>query len=195
MAANDYTRTINITPLSTSYTWSTPPSWITITRQGNTNSWTITIAPNNGASRNATLSVNHSNGVTTDSIEVIQEAGYSSGSGGGAGIPTATPNPPTATPSPTSGSGGGAGIPTATPNPPTATPSPTSGSGGGAGVATTWSITGTNFFGTGTISYINYAGNFTQTTVNYNQSISICARAITNQSGVSAINTNNMCYS
>jgi hypothetical protein len=171
MAANDYTRTINITPLSTSYTWSTPPSWITITRQGNTNSWTITIAPNNGASRNATLSVNHSNGVTTDSIEVIQEAGYSSGSGGGAGIPTATPNPPTAT------------------------PSPTSGSGGGAGVATTWSITGTNFFGTGTISYINYAGNFTQTTVNYNQSISICARAITNQSGVSAINTNNMCYS
>ena len=193
MAANDYIRSINITPLSTSYTWSTPPSWITITRQGNTDDWTITIAPNTGAYRTATLSVNHSNGVTTDSIEVIQEAGISSGSGGGAGTPTATPTSTPFPPTPTPTSGSGAGYPTPTAVIPTATPSSSSGSGGGAGTCRIWSITGTNFFSFGTISYISCAGNFTQQNVNYNQTISICASAITNQSGVSATNTNVAC--
>ena len=109
MAANDYTRSVSITPQSSSYSWSTPPSWITIIQFGASNDWVITIAANTGAYRSATISVTHSNGVTTDSINIIQE-GVSSG--GGAGIPTATPIVPTATPI----------VPTATPIVPTATP-------------------------------------------------------------------------
>jgi hypothetical protein len=95
MAANDYTRTVNITPLGTSYSWDTPPSWITITRQGTSNDWTITVAANSGAPRSATLTVRHDNTSTTDTIQVTQ-AGIVS--------PTSTPVPtavPTATPVPT----------------------------------------------------------------------------------------------
>ena len=107
MAANDYIRTVNITPLGTSYSWDTPPSWITITQVGNTDDWTITVAANTGAARNATLTVRHANTSTVDTITVSQ-------AGAGAS-PTATPVVPTATPippTPTSGSGAG---PTATP--------------------------------------------------------------------------------
>ena len=126
MAANDYTRTVNITPLGTTYAWDTPPDWITITRVGSSNDWTITVSANSSSARSATLTVRHDNGSTTDTISVSQ-AGISSGGGAG---PTATPVPdPTATPTPTSGSGSGAG-PTATPVP---NPTPTSGSGSGAG--------------------------------------------------------------
>ena len=188
MAANDYIRTVSITPQSSSYSWSTPPSWITIVRQGTSNDWTITVAPNTGSYRNTTIYVTHSNGITTDSINIIQE-GVSSG--GGAGIPTATPISPTATPAPTSS--GGAGIPTPTPIVPTATPAPTS-SGGAGFTSYTWSITGTDFYSFGTISYINSAGEFRSQNVGYNQTISICARSITNQSGCSATNTNSICF-
>lgn len=113
MAANDYTRTVNITPLSTAYSWDTPPSWITITQVGSSNDWTITLASNSGAARNATLTVRHANTTTIDTITVSQL-------GGVVANPTATPVPPT--PTPTSGSGAG---PTATPVQPTATPQPT----------------------------------------------------------------------
>ncbi|MGY8867724.1 MAG: hypothetical protein ACKVJK_19135, partial [Methylophagaceae bacterium] len=93
---NDYTRTVSITPISTAYSWDTPPSWITITQVGSTNDWTIRIAVNTAASRTATLTVRHDNTSTTDTIAVSQAAG----SGGGAG-PTATPAPsPTSVPNP-----------------------------------------------------------------------------------------------
>jgi hypothetical protein len=112
MAANDYTRTVNITPLGTTYAWDTPPSWITITRVGSSNDWTITVSANGGSARSATLTVRHDNGSTTDTITVSQ-AGTSSGGGAG---PTATPVPdPTATPNPTPTSAAGAG-PTPVPN-------------------------------------------------------------------------------
>ena len=106
MAANDYIRTVNITPLSTSYSWDTPPSWITITRIGTSNDWTITLAANSGSARNATLTVRHANTTTVDTIAVSQN-----------GVSVS----PTATPTPTSGGGAG---PTATPISPTATPIP-----------------------------------------------------------------------
>lgn len=105
MAANDYTRTVNITPLGTSYSWDTPPSWITINQVGTSNDWTITVAANSGASRSATLTVRHNNTTTTDTISVSQ-------AGGVVITPTATPAPPTATPvppTPTPTSGVGAG--------------------------------------------------------------------------------------
>ena len=104
-AANDYIRTVNITPLGTSYSWDTPPIWITITQVGNTDEWKITVAANTGAARNATLTVRHANTSTVDTITVSQ-------AGAGAS-PTATPEP-TSTP-----------VPTATPVPPTPTPAGT----------------------------------------------------------------------
>ena len=135
MAVNDYTRSVSITPQSASYSWSTPPSWVTINRVGTSNDWTITIAPNSGIYRTTTIYVTHSNGVTTDSMNIIQEA---VSSGGGAG-PTATPVPPTATPVP----------PTATPNP-TATANPltftvysASGTNVSTGRSYTWTMSGT----------------------------------------------------
>ena len=111
MAANDYTRTVNITPLGTAYSWDTPPSWITINQVGTSNDWTITVAANSGAARSATLTVRHNNTTTTDTISVSQ-------AGGTVITPTATPVSPTATPiapTPTSGSGAG---PTPTPTDP-----------------------------------------------------------------------------
>jgi len=102
MAANDYTRTVNITPLGTSYSWDTPPSWITINQVGTSNDWIITVAANSGTSRSATLTVRHSNTTTTDTISVSQ-------AGGTVITPTATPASPTATPV----------VPTATPVVPT----------------------------------------------------------------------------
>jgi hypothetical protein len=121
MAANEYIRTVNITPLGTSYSWDTPPDWITIVRVGTTDDWTITVAPNSGVARNATLTVRHANTSTVDTIEVTQ-------AGNTVITPTATPAPtaaPTATPVPTV-------APTAAPTPvptvaatPVATPIPT----------------------------------------------------------------------
>ena len=112
---------MRITPISTAYSWDTPPSWITITQVGSTNNWTIRIAVNTAASRTATLTVRHDNTSTTDTIAVSQAAGTSSGSGGGAGTPTATPAPsPTSVPNPTA-----TASPTAippTPVPPTPVP-------------------------------------------------------------------------
>ena len=132
MAANDYTRTVNITPLGTAYSWDTPPSWITINRVGTSNDWTITVSANSGAARSATLTVRHNNTTTIDTISVSQAGGTvitptpTSGSGSGAGP----------TPTPTSGSGAG---PTPTPTyiAPTSTtyvaPTSTTYTGGGGG--------------------------------------------------------------
>ena len=105
--ANQYTRTISITPSSTAYSWNTPPSWIQITQGGSADEWLITVSANGGGStRNATLTVTHDNGTTNDTITVSQAAGSGP-------VATATP-----VPAPTSTS-----IP-ATPIPATATPVP-----------------------------------------------------------------------
>ena len=122
MAANEYIRTVNITPLGTSYSWDTPPDWITITRVGTTDDWTITVSPNSGVARNATLTVRHANTSTIDTINVSQ-AGNTvitpTATPAPTAAPTATPVPPTATPVPTA-------APTAVPTAvPTATPVPT----------------------------------------------------------------------
>ena len=125
MAANDYTRTISITPLSATYAWGTPPSWITITRIGTSNDWKITIATNTSSYRTAILSVTHSNGVTTDTMNVIQE--------GASAAPTATPVPATATPVPP---------PTATLQPLTFSLYSSSGSSISTGRSYTWNLSG-----------------------------------------------------
>lgn len=156
MAANDYSRTVSITPVGTAYAWDTPPSWITITQVGDTDEWTITVAANTtSSSRTAVLTVRHGNGTTTDTINVSQAGVTGSGSGAGATptpVPTSTPTPvPTST---TSGAGAGA---TATP-----TPTPTSGkitSGGGSG--TCYEINITNEGGqtiAGTLNGISLCG-------------------------------------
>ena len=105
MAANDYIRTVNITPLGTSYSWDTPPSWITITRIGTTNDWTITVAPNIGSARNATLTVRHANTSTVDTISVTQNGATPTPTSGGGAGPTATPIPPTPTATSPAGAG------------------------------------------------------------------------------------------
>ena len=119
----DYTRTVSITPVSTSYSWDATPNWITITRVSvNSDDWTITLQENTGDARSATLTVRHANSTTVDSITVNQAAGV------GEPDPTATPVPtsvPTATPVPTNQP---TPVPTAQPTAqPTATPVPTQG--------------------------------------------------------------------
>ena len=102
MAANQYTRTVTITPVSTAYSWDSPPSWITIAQVGSTDSWTITISANSGSARTATLTVRHDNTTTVDTINVTQ-AGISASPTSTPVVPTSTPIPPTSTavPSPT----------------------------------------------------------------------------------------------
>jgi len=119
----DYTRTVSITPVSTSYSWDATPNWITITRVSvNSDDWTITLQENTGDARSATLTVRHANSTTVDTITVNQAEGV------GVPDPTATPVPtsvPTATPAPTNVPNPTPVPPTATPVPPTATPVPT----------------------------------------------------------------------
>ena len=133
---NQYQRTVTITPSSNTYTWDTPPSWITVDRVGSTDEWTITVAANTGASRSHSLTVRHDNTTTIDSILVSQVAG--SGAPNPTAEPTATPVPtaqPTGTPVPTAQP---TAIPTATPIPTVQpTPQPTSGSGSGSGPVAT----------------------------------------------------------
>ena len=97
--AYTYTRTITVVPSGESYTWSTPPSWITLSQVGTSNSWEITVNDNSStSSRTATLIVTHSDGVTTDSILVTQNG--ASVINNPTPVPTATPTP-TATVDPT----------------------------------------------------------------------------------------------
>lgn len=95
--AYTYTRTINVVPSGSSYTWTNPASsWISINQVGTSDTWEIEIADNNdSSSRSAVLTVTHEDGVTTDTINVAQ-----AGSGGGI-INNPTPVPPTATPAAT----------------------------------------------------------------------------------------------
>lgn len=100
--AYTYTRTINVQPSGSSYTWTNPASsWITITQQGTSDSWNIEIADNTGnTSRSATLTVTHEDGVTSDTINVSQAAAANNPTPVVTATPTATPTP-TATIDPT----------------------------------------------------------------------------------------------
>ena len=158
--ANQYTRTISITPSSTAYSWNTPPSWIQITQGGSADEWLITVSANGGGStRNATLTVTHDNGTTNDTITVSQAAGSGP-------VATATPVPaPTATsipatPVPSSTAIPATPIPSATPEPYTLVLNPSNDTimlddTQGAGVGTdsvTWNMASTGAISSTTTS-------------------------------------------
>ena len=110
--AHTYTRTVTVVPADDGYTWSNPATgWIVITQVGSSDTWNIEVLDNTtNQSRSATLTVNHTDGSTTNSITVNQAAGASGGV-------TPTPSPSTVPPTPTPSS--------STPGP-TPTPSPSS---------------------------------------------------------------------
>lgn len=112
--AHTYTRTVTVVPADDGYTWSNPATgWIVITQVGSSDTWNIEVLDNTTSqSRSATLTVNHTDGSTTNSITVSQAAGTSGGV-------TPTPSPSTVPPTPTPSS--------STPGP-TPTPSPSSSS-------------------------------------------------------------------
>ena len=108
--AHTYTRTVTVVPADDGYTWSNPATgWIVITQVGSSDTWNIEVLDNaTSQSRSATLTVNHTDGSTTNSITVNQAAGASGGV-----TPTPTPQPSSSTPGPT---------PTATPAPSNSAP-------------------------------------------------------------------------
>ena len=112
--AHTYTRTVTVVPADDGYTWSNPATgWIVITQVGSSDTWNIEVLDNTtNQSRSATLTVNHTDGSTTNSITVNQAAGASGGV-----TPTPTPSSSTVPPTPTPSS--------STPGP-TPTPSPSS---------------------------------------------------------------------
>lgn len=96
--AHTYTRTVTIVPSSAEYSWTNPATgWITINQVGSSDTWEITVNDNQtNQARSATLTVNHADGTTTNSINVNQAAGN--------GSVTITPSPtPVPSPTPTSG--------------------------------------------------------------------------------------------
>jgi hypothetical protein len=94
--AHTYTRTVTVVPADDGYTWSNPATgWIVITQVGSSDTWNIEVLDNaTSQSRSATLTVNHTDGSTTNSITVNQAAGASGGV-------TPTPTPSSSTPGPT----------------------------------------------------------------------------------------------
>ena len=96
--AHTYTRTVTVVPSSAEYSWTNPATgWITINQVGSSDTWEITVDDNQtNQARSATLTVNHADGITTNSINVNQAAGN--------GSVTLTPTPTISpTPTPTSG--------------------------------------------------------------------------------------------
>ncbi len=98
--AHTYTRTVTVVPSSAEYSWTNPATgWITINQVGSSDTWEITVDDNQtNQARSATLTVNHADGTTTNSINVNQAAG----NGSVTVTPTPT-SPPTPTPTATSG--------------------------------------------------------------------------------------------
>ena len=97
--AHTYTRTVTVVPSDDNYEWQNPAQWITINQVGSSDTWEITVSDNTTSqNRSAILTVNHSDGATTNSITVNQ-----AGTGGVQASPTPTPSssaiPPTPTPS------------------------------------------------------------------------------------------------
>ena len=107
--AHTYTRTVTVVPADDGYTWSNPATgWIVITQVGSSDTWNIEVLDNTTSqSRSATLTVNHTDGSTTNSITVDQAAGAYGGI-------TPTPSPSTVPPTPTPSSS----TPGPTPTPP-----------------------------------------------------------------------------
>lgn len=96
--AHTYTRTVTVVPSSAEYSWTNPATgWITINQVGSSDTWEITVNDNQtNQARSATLTVNHADGTTTNSINVNQAAGN--------GSITITPSPtPVPSPTPTDG--------------------------------------------------------------------------------------------
>jgi hypothetical protein len=114
--AYTYTRTVTVVPADDSYLWDKQgATWINIVQQGTSDTWDIEVLDNaTSSSRSAVLSVNHSDGSTTNSITVQQ-----AGDGGVQASPTPSPsasgNPPTPTPS-------NSPQPSPTPSPSSSTP-------------------------------------------------------------------------
>ena len=78
-----HVKTVTVSPADDPYNWSvvddatnSTATWVTVTQQGSTDSWDFLVADNTGSARSATATVNHSNGVTTDSF-TIDQAGVS----------------------------------------------------------------------------------------------------------------------
>jgi len=99
--AHTYTRTVTVVPSDDNYEWQNPAGWITINQVGSSDTWEITVSDNTTSqNRSAILTVNHSDGATTNSITVNQ-----AGTGGITASPTPQPSPsssaipPTPTPS------------------------------------------------------------------------------------------------
>ena len=101
--AHIYTRTVTVVPSDDNYEWQNPAGWITINQVGNSDTWEITVSDNTTSqNRSAILTVNHSDGATTNSITVNQ-----AGTGGVTPDPSQEPQPspsssaipPTPTPS------------------------------------------------------------------------------------------------
>ena len=94
--AHTYTRTVTVVPSSAEYSWTNPATgWITINQVGSSDTWEITVNDNQtNQARSATLTVNHADGTTTNSINVNQAAG----NGSVTVTPTPTEIPPTPTP-------------------------------------------------------------------------------------------------
>jgi len=79
-----HVKTVTVSPVDDPYNWTviddatnSTASWITVTAQtdanGNdTDTWDFLVADNTGSARSATATVNHSNGVTTDSFTIDQ---------------------------------------------------------------------------------------------------------------------------
>jgi hypothetical protein len=96
--AHTYTRTVTVVPSDDNYEWQNPAGWIAINQVGSSDTWEITVSDNTtNQNRSAVLTVNHSDGATTNSITVNQ-----AGSGSVQASPTPTPtSSASATPTPT----------------------------------------------------------------------------------------------
>ena len=68
-------KTVTAVPVDDVYSWSGQPSWITITQDGNTDTWNFEVDDNNtGLQRQAIMTVNHSDGTTSDSFTITQNS-------------------------------------------------------------------------------------------------------------------------
>ena len=80
-----HVKTVTVSPADDQYNWSvvddstnSSATWVTVTQQGSTDSWDFEVEDNTGSVRSATATVNHSNGVTTDSFTIDQAGSPSS---------------------------------------------------------------------------------------------------------------------
>lgn len=67
-------KTVTVVPADDPYSWNNgAPSWVTITQDGNTDTWNFLVDDNNtGSQRQAIMTVNHSDGNTSASFQITQ---------------------------------------------------------------------------------------------------------------------------